>query len=725
MVLNHRVLSLALLIGVIIVLNPNLCASAQSHINGIPAGNLFHEYSNQFFLDRSIQFTKDMYLRESYLTGITWTAVKEIKARRKDRTLKPSDLSNHAWSDLPSFHPFDPNRYKDRRISRAYPAWEKSQLEEFFRSMLQIEEIRDQLIASAAPGQKLRMFQEEYTLALKAYANQQWELAILRFDGLLDAYRYRMVDDILFYRSEACLELEYRYQAFVGYYQVIQNHVESTYWEDSMVRAITILYDLGLTERMKNVYEKWESRIARSNTSTQDMINYKMAQICFLEQDFDQTIYHTTLMSPTAENRTEADILLASAWALKGDYTKAIPTLNGMLNDRKVDRELKDDAAIKLAAIYFEMEEYEQILEVLDPIQTTSSNYPIALLLQAWAEFRLNNLRNAVELTGRLLDYFPSNETAYEAACLEAYSQQTPVAPEVGKDIFQTVMDDAVCSWKLESAFQEREKLFMNLQETIGLEEKVFIGGRRDLFERYVETRSHLNTLLRRLQVYEMHETNIALRPVLDEQLEVARVARVLYDLSESVKGSYTTSKLHAFLGVQDNLADLNHRLITLTKMLSLRNPPFIQEYENRFARSFSTWLISKTNAELDQMNRDLNSISSLDNQSRELKEYAARFRLEQERRQLDASLDELDMQRTELGSVELIGPTTHLEEWAEFSFRRTFLSGGLLSRYSFSQTRIGDLNRYINTINQLLSDEESTPTEAIPNESGVNSPNE
>ena len=235
MVPNPRFSKLALILGVFVVLNPLFIASVQSagtsepHINGIPAANLYREFATQYFLDRSIQFSKDMTVYESHLAGLTESVVKEIKAREKDGSLRPSDVVNHAWATLPSFIPFNPNRFKDRRINKAYPAWENSQMESYVRSMIQLQEIHRQLIQSATPTQKLRMFRREYRLALHAYADEKWELAIMWFNGLHDSYGYRTVDDILYYSGEASLQLGYFTQAFADYNQIISDYLLREY----------------------------------------------------------------------------------------------------------------------------------------------------------------------------------------------------------------------------------------------------------------------------------------------------------------------------------------------------------------------------------------------------------------------------------------------------------------------------------------------------------------
>lgn len=713
MVPKPRINLLALFLGVIVVLSPNLVASAQSHLEGTPAGNLYQDYATQYFLDRSVQFAKDMLIDESYLAVLTESVVKEIKARNKEGTLHSSDLTNHAWASLPAFSPFDPNQFKDRRINKAYPAWERSQFESFFRSWIQVEEIHNQLIRSASPTQKQRMFRIEYARALQAYADEKWELAILSFDGILNAFGYRTVDDILFYRSESCLQLGYFYQAFEGYQRIISDYPESSYGENAIVRAVAILDRLRLTESLKQFCQSWESKVNASTASTQDLVHFKLAQIYFLDRDYDQTISHATLISSAFPDRNVANSLLASSWALKGDYIKAIPLLQAIIADRKASRAFRDDATVKLAAIYFDLDEYQESIATANRVPTDSPLYPRALLIQAWGYFRQDDFQNTINVTSRFLKYYPSDESVYEAASLEACAQQSPAAPESGKTVFQNIMDDAAKSWSLEAAAQERQELFETLQDAIGLEEAVFMDGRKDLFEQYVRTRSDLTILAQRLRLYEVWEANAKLRPVLTEDREVTRVARELHDVSEAVKATRASSPLNTYVGMEDKLSNLHGRLGSLYEMLELSNPPYMREYESKFDRDFSGRLMAKAQTELDQLENSVSSVTTLMNQTRDRESYAARFALEQERRNLGSSLNRLDTERTELGGISARPaltsqeiPKTHLEEWAEFGFRRTFLSGGLLNRYSFSLSRIDDLNRYLNTIELLLSTE-------------------
>ncbi len=725
MAFNERFRWLTLLAGVILVLLPVSVNNAQPHVFGVPADSLFHEYSTKYFLDRRIDFAKNMHGRETYLAGITQTVVKEIKLRRKEGSLNPSDITNHTWTNLPPFTPFNTTTFSDRSINIAYPAWEKSQLEEHFRSMIQIDEIRNQLIESASVEQKFRMFQEEYKLGLEAYAQQKWQLSVLWFDSILDAYGYKTVDDILFYRSEALHSLGLLYHAFSGYYRIIEGFQESHYWDDAIIRAFAILDGLNLYPEMVDLYETLESGIAQLETSLQDSIKYRMAQMAFIHGEYDQTIIYITSISPNADHRVPGDILLASARALNGDLETAIRILQETISKNNIHEHIIDDAKVRLANIYSDLGEYIEAIDLLSDVDNNSPCYPTSLLEKAWAYFLLKDYHKTVETTQELLTYFPSDKVAYEAACLDAYSQQTPVAPVKGKDVFQSVMDDAVLSWELENALQERKQILMAFQAVKSLEDAVFISGRRDLFERYLENRSNMIVLMQRLNVMEMWEANQSLQPVFAEQTAIAHIVRDLGELSEPVERSSASSLLHNFLNIQDDATVLHSRLDLLRQMIALRNPPFLQEHDAQFAKSISTWAIQKADEEMEKLETNLASTKELEKQFLSVKDYNARFQLEQDRIKLAEAFAEMDAQRSEFDDINPEIPETHLSWWAEFSFRRSYMSGGLFARYGQRQSRLDDVNSYLNSINQLLIDLESGTSEPEPAETGIDSPNE
>ncbi len=725
MAFSERFRWLTLLAGVILVLLPVSVINAQSHVLGVPADSLFHEYSTKYFLDRSIDFTKDMHMRETYLAGLTQMVVKEIKLRRKEGSLKPSDITNHTWTNLPPFTPFNTTTFSDRRINEAYPAWEKSQLEEHFRSLIQIDEIRNQLIESASVEQKFRMFKEEYKLGLEAYAQQKWQLSVLWFDSILDAYGYKTIDDILFYRSEALQSLGLLYHAFSGYYRIIEGFQESLYWDDAIIRAFAILDDLNLYREMANLYETSESGIAQLETSLQDSINHRMSRISFVLSEYDKTITYTTSISPNSDVRVLGDILLASARALNGDEEIAIRILQETISKNNIHKHIIDDAKVRLASIYSDLGEFAEAIDLLSAVDNSSPCYPMSLLEKAWAYFLLKDYLKTVETTQELLTYFPSDKVAYEAACLDAYSQQTPVAPDKGKDVFQSVMDDAVLSWELESALQERKQILMTFQAIKSLEDAVFISGRRDLFERYLETRSNMTILMQRLRVLEMWEANQHLQPVFAEQTAIAHIVRDLGELSEPVERTSISSTLHNFLNIQDKATVLHSRLDVLRQMIALRNPPFLQEHDAQFAKSFSAWAIQNADEEMEKLEANLASTKEMEKQSLSMKDYNARFQLEQDRIKLAEAFAEMDFQRSQFDDINPEIPETNLSRWAEFSFRRSYMSGGLFARYGQRQSRLDDVNSYLNSINQLLIDLESGISEPEPAETGVDNQNE
>lgn len=725
MAFSERFQWLTLLAGVILVFLPIGNISAQPHVFGVPVDSLFHEYSTQYFLNRSIVFTKDMHVRESYLAGLTQTVVKEIRRRRDEGTLKPSDITNHTWTDLPPFTSFNTTTFSDRRIHEAYPAWEKSQLEDHFRSLIQIDEIHNQLIESANAEQKFRMFQEEYRFGLEAYAQQNWQLSILWFDSILDAYGYKTVDDILFYRGEALQSLGLLYHAFSSYYRIIVEFPQSSYWDDANLRAFTILDDLNLYQEMADLYEMSESGIARMETSVRDRINYRMAQMAFVHGDYDQTITCITSVSPNAGDRVSCDILRASANALNGDKETAIRILQETISNRDIDKHIIDDAKVRLANIYSDFGEYEKAIILLSDIDNNAPCYPMSLLEKAWAYYLLGDYHKTVETTQKLLTYFPSDRVAYEAACLDAYSQQSPTTPDKGADVFQSVMDDAVLSWELESTLQERKQILMAFQTIKGIEDAVFVSGRKDLFERYLETRSKMTVLMQRLNIVEIWEANRFLQPVFTEQSAIAHIVRDLGDLSEPVQRSSTSSTLHDFLRLQDEVSGLHSRLGVLRQMIALKDPPFLQEHDAQFTKSLSTWAIRNADEEMEKMEAYLASTKEMEKQSLSMKDYNARFQLELDRIQLAEAFKDMDVQRSAFEGINPEIPETNLSRWAEFSFRRSYMSGGLFARYGQRQSRLEDVNSYLNSIDQLLTDLESGTSETQPANTGLDSSDE
>jgi tetratricopeptide (TPR) repeat protein len=563
-----------------------------AHVDGIPAPALYKEYSKKYFQNRSIRFAEDMTVRESYLAGLTHSIIKEIKARKKEKSLFPSDVLNHTWANLPPLTPFDSNlaEFKSANgtasLNKVYPAWEKSQFSEYFRAYLRVEEIRSQLINSATSGQKLRMFREEYRSGLEAYSHEQYQDAVLWFDGLLESYGYRTVDDVLFYRSEALMELEYLYQALAGYREIIEKFSQSPFWEDAIVRAFDILDQLNAVDQIKQLYQELEPELAKISPATQDIIDLKMCWISFADGDYDRTVIHANSISnlsnksstPKRLGQISASIALASAWAMKGDYSKAIPILQDVISQasrhsgisKEVERDLRDDARVRLGSIRFKMGEFKLSLEQLSQVVPTSRDYTLALLGMAWDHYYLKDFQKTIITTQELLTTYPGDAIGYEAKCLQTCSLPIPKSVDSTESAMadrnsglQSIIDDAVRNWKLEEASLERERLLDGIQEVAGWEEAVFmdtaeqpsgapaaerfdeVGSNNQaskpsdtsqarLFERYLRVRSYLTTLYKRLCILELYDASPLIQPVIREEAELARVANELNDVGAS-----------------------------------------------------------------------------------------------------------------------------------------------------------------------------------------------
>jgi tetratricopeptide (TPR) repeat protein len=476
---------------------------------------------------------------------------------------------------------------------------------------------------------------------------------------------------------------------------------------------------------MVDLYGISESGINQLETSLRDRINYRMAQMAFVHSDHDQTITCCTSITPNADIRIPADILLASTKALNGDQETAIRILQETISKENINKHIIDDAKVRLANIYSDLGEHRKTVELLSDMDNNSPSYPMSLLEKAWAYFLLKDYHKTVATTQELLTYFPSDKVVYEAACLDAYSQQTPTTPDKGTDVFQSVMDDAVLSWELENTLQERKQILMAFLAIKDIEDAVFMSGRSDLFERYLDTRSKMTILMQRLSVAEMWEANQYLKPVVVEQSAIAHLVKGLGDLSEPVERSSTSSTLHNFLNIQNDVTGLHSKLSELRQMIALRNPPFLQEHDAQFAKNFSAWVIRNTDEEMEKLEAYLASSEEMEKQSPSMKNYHTRFQLEQDRIKLAQAFKEMDIQRSKLNKVNPEIPETNLSQWAEFSFRRSYMSGGLFARYGQRQSRLEDVNSYLNSINQLLIDLESGTSEPQPVDAGLDNPDE
>jgi hypothetical protein len=159
--------------------------------------------------------------------------------------------------------------------------------------------------------------------------------------------------------------------------------------------------------------------------------------------------------------------------------------------------------------------------------------------------------------------------------------------------------------------------------------------------------------------------------------------------------------------------------------MIALKDPPFLQEHGAQFAKSLSTWAIRNADEEMEKMEAYLASTKEMEKQSSSMKDYNARFQLELDRIQLAEAFKDMDVQRSGFEGIDPEIPETNLSRWAEFSFRRSYMSGGLFARYGQRQSRLEDVNSYLNSIDRLLIDLESGTSEPQPVDTGLDSPNE
>jgi hypothetical protein len=201
---------------------------------------------------------------------------------------------------------------------------------------------------------------------------------------------------------------------------------------------------------------------------------------------------------------------------------------------------------------------------------------------------------------------------------------------------------------------------------------------------------------------------------------------------------------------IQSRLIGIDNRLEVLRWAGETWNPPYYHAYQARFAASYGGTMMSRIDSEMGVLQNDLiwskgpvssnptgTPVPSKVLGARPITEstgegglgyldavktrYSTALQIREQQNVLTSGLDALDLGRTQLASGGRASRTsigfvdTSLEHWAQFSFRRLFLSGGWegttvpgeepapFEGYYFQQGRLDDLDRYLKTINQLL----------------------
>lgn len=695
----------------------------------------FQELSDRYFIDRSVEYARELLLKEEYLRVLYQCTAEESRARQREG-LRSSLLDSPFGEIEPAYFDRDDPALAFSTIADRYRLWVDYEEREYQRRLQTILDIRQSLITSADPAQKQRMFRRELEQALIYYGRSDWEITSLIFDRLLKDYNYQAVDDILFYQSEACIQLKQYDAALICLSRLLDQYPDSPFRAQCYDRASEILISLGEHRDLIRLYETYLSEGAPGKPADMGGMHLRAAQAEVFLGHYPEAVAVLERVDHKSPNYLASRYYLADCLADLEEWSRAADVLADVVNMKRGNlpydrwRLFRDEARIKLAFIYYEREEYDKAAELFKSIKYNSPFYDRVLMGKAWIAYQLDRYDRAIVRSEELLRLYPLSAEIYEASSLAGYCYEQLGEESAAMSYFYEVLEAGVGRNNLQTYLQERRRIQGALSELRALEENVFASGDERIFAEYQQARNLLELDLKRIGLAELLEVNAQMRSLVEERVLLDRLLREKAALEPEVIASDDASTIADFLALEDRIFTIMDHLNALGKNRLKATPLYYRETRVAYANEVADTLSARLKAETGHLSASIAQVEKLHQEKQEDGRLVDCFKLGVRLDRLNKAIDQGYSNRALAEASHRPVLRTRVGRWSDYSFNRYAMGGIEVDELERMYDRLQQVENYILALDEMIeqlgpgADAQSTG-ESLPKEDSGQSQNQ
>lgn len=670
---------------------------------------LYRLYSERFFFHRYLNLTQDYLARERFLAWLYKGVREEVSKRAEEdpaSTLRLLDLPQVGLGREIEVPPIP----EDAPLRVQYQEYEKSVREEFNRKYLQARTLKDQLIITASPAALHRMFRNDLGAALLSYRDGDYPTALLQFDECINAYGFKNIADVLFYRGETLWALGLYYPASEDYRKVVEETDNRDIRKWALEKLLSYYGSNGNAEGVLDYWEVYQRDFGDSSSGEFLGLSERVASYLMAMERWGEA---RSILERLPRNRSGSDgvnIKLVDCSLAQLNLEDA----EVLLNQR---RDNSPEALLRLGVLHYLKGDFDQAFIVLSQIKGDKGVKERSELLSIWSLYHLGLIPQALELSMRFLQEFPSSQYQYEVKVIVGYCNELlGKGTEADKEYYEVIrsIDDR-------QEYRDYNYEIKSLTETIAeldrLEELVFMGGYQELFPSYLELRKKLVALLSQVRLKRAIKTAPILKEIISERELIVNLLKeqggleeVLYQVQDPKLYDQYDRVVSRLLELQN---DLERGIAYYQRQKSLLQREEDARFELLMKDSLNVWLEEEfqlTNAALELIQRlrregaeDLEVVAALGGQEVGIKGTQERIMA------LRRELERFGKERVE----------SRLDEWAEIALRRHSFGNLPFDTYTQMEERDRALDGYIQTVSQILELRErgSQPEEVLPAE--------
>jgi len=586
-------ISLTLLLYLAVFITPQILKSATKE------KEFDNQLTNDYYYVKSLVFSKNMIVKESLLITLLVSIEEELESRVSDgaKIDLPSDKEIKELSKSMKIISVDIDKSK---ISDIVGKFKSITLEEYNLKLLKARLIKGALVTSADEVNRLRMFNGDFKIALKEYANNNYEFASFLFNEILSVYHYKNLDDVLFFTAECQLQMSNITQSLRIYRRILDEYTDSEFIAKAYSRLIELNYIKGNFTKSLSTYNSLvESKLDKEKID--EKTYYIVGLAAYRLKKYKEADVILLKVSEISEYYNHAQYLRANSLTILRKYTKAKKLYEnvkygGFLSDKNsLQNEIYQGSLLKLGYLTFNVSDRNTLLnadkgnseeskvhasikeafEYFDRISKDSKYYEDALMGKAWVEHNLASYNESNEIINQLLEINPNSDFLYEAITLKGFNEDLiGISKEKNKN-YEFVLSAHLKFQENETYTSEKMgvlKLIKNLNELKGrmLEDYSSVSK----FRKYYELKHSLMSLLKNSEKYletiEESHPNIAylinvtyekqvLRNIInDSRREINRLNsmhKTLVNIEERIKNKSNFKELVRISIAKDNIS--------------------------------------------------------------------------------------------------------------------------------------------------------------------------
>ena len=687
--------------------------SRQEAINPVDTLSKYEAYSQFYYENQSRLLSDDLIPLERYLTFLLDGVNRQVKAQKDIQPVELASLSSEEISKLAfAISQSDKNNY----YTRKFETWKNYQYNELFLKIDKALRIKKSVFDKSTPEEKHDMFNYDAGKAIDEYDYENYKLAKMIFEHIYNFYTYKNMDDILDQINEINYIQKNYLTAEEGYQRLIKDFPQSSYYQKSVFRLITLYYKRGDNDNVHKTYRIFKQRydsLTMKNSMGGDstgwafmpnLIFYMEGCTYYKENFFDKAIEVFNLIDPNSVYYCRAKYLTGHCYIKLQQVDIAVGYFENILYGVTPtdDVELWSESAVTAGDIYMNSDDINQAWGYYSVVQPNCSIYPRALIGRGMVRYLRGEYDLANKLMDEIINYDYSNNYIYIARCLKGSALKELDTLDQASVQYEIILSESGKKMKLVNYLTERLKLTYLVNEWEKGEGKVMETADEELLERYWYLRTNAENLLKREYYAEIIEVDPKFKEYIDEKVSILKLMNEFTALGEDVARVNDPTTTNKYNRMQGELIDINDMVRASGFGRLQKLPYYYRNVNSQFNAETVDSLYKATSSEMSKLEDDLIYLSKalttvandIDPKVRGNMLQTA-YNIRQWRTQLDNRIS------TNLSNIKQF-PELDITRWSHVAFHKTMIPGDDFNDLKAEQKRVKEIDKFLEKMDAI-----------------------